>query len=191
MLRAQPGASSSRINSAVEWAGVDGVVLLAVPGSALASESACAAFARSLGPFAAGKIVLDATNPLDSELNELVWERGRSSAEVLQDALPESFVFKAFNTVGLEHMAAPAGKLVNRRRLTLMYAGAEERAQQAGDLISAVGFEPQYVGHIRHARNLEALAELYIHLGAGVGGGHWAALDGTRPFHFQVLRRQE
>lgn len=87
-LRAQPGASGSRINSAVEWAGVDGAVLLAVPGSALASESACAAFARSLGPFAAGKIVLDATNPLDTELNELVWERGRSSAEVLQEALP-------------------------------------------------------------------------------------------------------
>lgn len=59
-------------------------------------------------------------------------------------------------------MAAPDGELVTQQRLTLMYAGAEERAKQAGDLISAVGFEPQYVGHIRHARNLEALAELYI-----------------------------
>ncbi|KAL4430937.1 hypothetical protein ABPG75_006193 [Micractinium tetrahymenae] len=189
-LKAQPGASGSRIDDAVEWAGRGGAVLLAVPGSALASEAACAALARSLGPFAAGKVVVDATNPLDSELNELVWERGRSSAEVLQEALPESFVFKAFNSVGVEHMAAPDAKLVTGQRLTLMYAGAEERARDVGELIAAVGFEPQYVGHIRYARNLEALAELYIHLGAGRGGAHWAAPDGTRPFHFQVLRRQ-
>lgn len=87
-LRAQPGASGSSIGGAVEWAGAGGAVLLAVPGSALASDAACAAFAHSLGPFTAGKVVLDATNPLDSELNELVWERGRSSAEVLQEALP-------------------------------------------------------------------------------------------------------
>ncbi len=36
----------------------------------------------------------------------------------------------------------------------------------------------------------QALAELYIHLGGGMGGADWAAEDGTRTFHFQVLRRR-
>lgn len=34
------------------------------------------------------------------------------------------------------------------------------------------------------------LPGLLQHLGAGLGGVHWAAPDGTRPFHFQVLRRK-
>ena len=122
------------------------------------------------------------------------------------------------------------------QRLSLMYAGPEERQAQAAELIAAVGFEPQWVGHVRYARNLEvcegslvrchgafhcsqrhwraartrsmrargcsdtaaapllqcaqALAELYIHLGGGMGGADWGADDGTRPFHFQVLRRR-
>ena len=88
-LRAQPAAQGSSIAEAVGWA--DQVVLV-VPGSALASDAACASFARSLGPHAGGKVFLDATNPLDTEGTELCWERGRSSAEVLQEALPGGWV---------------------------------------------------------------------------------------------------
>lgn len=88
VMHTQRGASGGSINDAVEWAGTGGAVLLAVPGSALASDAACSSLARLLGPFAAGKIVLDATNPLDRELNGLVWERGRSGAEVLAEVLP-------------------------------------------------------------------------------------------------------
>lgn len=63
-------------------------VLLTMPGSALGTDAAAAAFARSLGPAVAGKVVIDATNPLNDELTELCWARGRSSAEVLQQELP-------------------------------------------------------------------------------------------------------
>jgi hypothetical protein len=35
----------------------------------------------------------------------------------------------------------------------------------------------------RYARNLEALAELYVHMGAGIGG-----VKHGRNFHFQVIR---
>ena len=84
-LRTQPTAQGSSIAEAVGWADQ---VVLAVPGAALASDAACAAFARCLGPHAAGKVILAATNPLDREGNELCWERGRSSAEALQEALP-------------------------------------------------------------------------------------------------------
>jgi len=87
-LKAQPEARGGTFPEAVKWAGEGGAVLLAVPGSALGSTAASASFARSLGPFAAGKLVIDATNPLDQEGNELCWERGHSTAELLQEALP-------------------------------------------------------------------------------------------------------
>ncbi len=96
-LHAQPAAAGGGVAEAVEWAGGGPgrcAVLLTVPGSALASDSACAAFARSLGPFAAGQVVIDATNPLDSEGSELCWARGRSSAEVLAQCLPGEWTAK-------------------------------------------------------------------------------------------------
>lgn len=95
-LKRQPGAQGGTVADVVEWAGGggagSGAVILAVPGTALATDAACAAIARSLGPFVAGKIVLDATNPLDSEANVLCWERGRSSAELLAECLPGEWV---------------------------------------------------------------------------------------------------
>mgnify|MGYP001810952531 CR=1 FL=1 len=94
-LRRQPGASGGGIAEAVQWAGgggAQGAVLLTVPGSALASDAACAELAAGLGPAAAGATVIDATNPLDRHGNELCWARGRSSAEALQEALPGELV---------------------------------------------------------------------------------------------------
>ena len=98
-------------------------------------------------------------------------------------------MYKAFNTVGVEHMAHPDGSLVTGQRLTLLFAGSAARQAEAAALIRTVGFLPHWVGHVRYARNLEALAELYIHCGAGLGGAHWGQADGTRPFHFQLLCR--
>ena len=44
-----------------------------------------------------------------------------------------------------------------------------------------------YVGPIRYARNLEALAELWIHMGVpGLKGG---AERMGRSFHFQFIRK--
>lgn len=46
----------------------------------------------------------------------------------------------------------------------------------------------QYVGPIRYARNLDAIAELWIHLsipGCGEGAEDWG-----RDFHFQVVDKE-
>jgi hypothetical protein len=65
-----------------------------------------------------------------------------------QGALPSSYVFKAFNTIGLEHMAAlgPQGAAVfggeaaaiERGPITMLYAGAEEKRAVAAAIISDV-----------------------------------------------------
>lgn len=59
-------------------------------------------------------------------------------------------------------MAAPDGSRVTGQRLTLMFAGPAERQADAAAVIEAVGFQPEWVGHVRYARNLEvgAAAEL-------------------------------
>lgn len=58
------------------------------------------------------------------------------------------------------------------------------------EIIKAVGFEPKYVGPIRYARNLEAIAELWIHLSAPPIGFNNGLVWG-RDFHFQVVKKDK
>lgn len=58
----------------------------------------------------------------------------------------------------------------------------------AAEVISGVGFVPKYVGPIRFARNLEAIAELWINLGVPfIGRQHGGTEDWGRAFHFQTI----
>jgi len=52
--------------------------------------------------------------------------------------------------------------------------------------IATKGFAPRYVGPIRYARNLEAMAELWIHCGIGAAGLNHT-VDWGRDFAFQVV----
>lgn len=56
-------------------------------------------------------------------------------------------------------------------------------------VISASGFKPQYVGPIRYARNLEAIAELWHHLALPTWGDVPAevSIEWGYNFHFQVI----
>ena len=54
--------------------------------------------------------------------------------------------------------------------LNAMFAGPKEKRNEAQSLITAVGFRGLYVGPIRYSRNLEAMAELWVHLIVGPGG---------------------
>jgi 8-hydroxy-5-deazaflavin:NADPH oxidoreductase len=103
---------------------------------------------------------------------EIRWQQGTSAGEVLAAALPHSFVYKAFNTIGAEHMAAADGSRIfadpaASGPLTMLFAGADnaDHRSTVEAIVEGVGFSPRYLGPIRYARNLEAIAELYIHLG--------------------------
>lgn len=95
----------------------------------------------------------------------------------------------AFNTVGVEHLGAGNGSAINGQQLTMLFAGPKGGApyELAQSVIAGVGFVPKYVGPIRYARNLDAIAELWIHLSIpGAGETHE---DWGRNFHFQVIER--
>ena len=145
------------------------VVILACTGSH--DDAGIEALAASLGDCAT-KVVLDATNPF-SEFPEKScrWGHIRSGGEVLAAALPSSAVYKAFNSVGVEHMKHPEGSALGgnggeREREDMLVAGdpREPFLDVALAVVTAVGFIPRYVGPIRYARNLEAIAELWVHL---------------------------
>ena len=90
-------------------AGAD-IVVLAVP------YGAVAAVAAEIAPVAAGKIVIDPTNPLKADYSGLATGGGTSGAEQLARLLPGRKVVKAFNTVFAGNAAQPAGARLPARR---------------------------------------------------------------------------
>mmetsp|Transcript_40755 Transcript_40755/g.85616 ORF Transcript_40755/g.85616 Transcript_40755/m.85616 type:complete len:288 (+) Transcript_40755:171-1034(+) len=129
-----------------------------------------------------GIIIIDATNPLgpyEEGLPIRTWEDGMSSTEKLASYLPSSTfkVYKSFNTLGLEHMKEALGK-------DMMIAGDPDPMYRliAEEVVKGVGFKPFYVGPIRYARNLEALAEMWIHMAIPGLGGRCA----SRNFWFSI-----
>ena len=61
------------------------------------------------------------------------------------------------------HLADPS-LLAGPGALTMLYAGPLSHAATVDEIIVSAGFKPFRVGPIRYARNLEAIAELWIHL---------------------------
>ncbi|KAL6757504.1 hypothetical protein V8C86DRAFT_2624335 [Haematococcus lacustris] len=155
-----PAAARAKVAEGIKVATVpkaiseSAVVLLALPGAH--DPAGLGQTVAGLGPGVAGKVVLDAMNPLS--------------------AYPGLEVFKAFNTIATKQMEHPDGSLVDGKQHSMMFAGGPEGRDIAEQVIAAAGFKPVWVGPIRFARNLEALAELYIHLcvpGLTSGAPHW------------------
>ena len=125
---------------------------------------------ESLGDLS-NKILIDATNPLSefSDGLQIRWAQGTSGGEYIQSLLPNTKVYKAFNTLGVEHMSDGTGK-------DMMYAGPDK---DIAPIVAAVGYRPIYVGPIRYARNLEAIAELWIHCAVPPLAGNYLGRDWT------------
>lgn len=147
--------------------GVDAVVL-AVPFDAVEG------IAADLSSELAGKVVIDATNPLAVDLSGLATS-GISAAELVQQAAPEARVVKAFNTVFAANQAAPE---VDGTRLDGFVAADDAEAKQTViDLLTQVGYRPIDVGPLSFARHLEGMALINIALNATNG---WAWQTGWK-----------
>ena len=138
------------------------VVILAVPFPALDDVT------RNLGAALDGKVVVDATNALDANMN-LALGYTTSGAEELQKKLPRARVVKAFNNVFAQHM--DSGK-VGATPLTAFVAGDDAAAKHvAVSLAKDIGFEAVDAGPLKNARLLEPLGYLNIQLGYVLGQG--------------------
>ena len=144
-------------------AGAD-IVVLAVPYTAVAE------IAAEIAPVAAGKVVIDPTNPLKPDYSGLSTDGKTSAAEELARLLPESKVVKAFNTVFAGNAADPQALGF---QLDSLFATDDDAAKDAVcGLSGSIGFRPIHVGPLAAARELEAMAWLNIRLQL-ISNGNW------------------
>jgi 8-hydroxy-5-deazaflavin:NADPH oxidoreductase len=144
------------------------IVVLALPHAAVDEV------ANELGPALAGKVVVDASNPLNTTFTDLVTV-GTSSAEDLQRQLPDASVIKAFNTTFASRHGNPTE---GDASLDAFIAGDDAEAKaKVGELASSLGYRVIDAGSLRMARSLEEMAFLNITLNATNG---WAWQSGWK-----------
>ena len=139
---------------ATAWSGTESAIKLSKPDNA------------------AGKVVIDATNPLDFSGGvppKLAVGHNDSGGERVQRWLPKALVVKAFNMVGNAHFFRPQ---FPGGPPTMFYAGNDADAKaQVAKILADFGWESIDLGGIETARYLEPLAMVWIvH---GFGSGTW------------------
>ena len=127
----------------------------------------------------AGKVLIDATNPLGMVEGGLGLTMGfdTSGAEKIAAMAPQALVFKTFNQTGFENMADASGYAA---RPVIFVAGDDAASKPAVLALAAdAGFEAIDVGGLRAARLLEPFAMLWIELARkrGLGSGFTFALQ--------------
>ena len=149
-----------------EWAEM---VILGIPYGAVAEV------VSPLQERLAGKVVVDATNPIHADWSPRWLGEQNSAGEETARLLPVSPVVKAFNTIFADMMepekiaSVPGG-------IAGFYCGDYSTANQTvGKLMRAIGFHPIEVGGMMCARYLEAMAHLNIQLAVGMQRGTQAA----------------
>lgn len=163
-LAAVPGAQAASFEEAARTADI---AVLALPWTGL-RECIEAAGAKNL----AGKLVIDASNPLDFSkgVPELAVGHTDSAGEIVQRLAPQAKVVKAFNTITAGHMVNP--KLADGVP-DMFIAGNDEAAKRdVSRILEAFGWrKPIDMGGIEASRLLEALAMLWISY--GFRNNHW------------------
>jgi len=158
------GARAAESNRAAV-AGAD-LVVLAVPYAAVDEVLG------SIGDAVAGKVLIDATNPLKADYSGLA-TNGVSGAEDIQGKAQGARVVKAFNTAFAARQADPT--VTGGLRVDGYVAGDDEDAKATVlRLAEAIGFNPVDVGGLAMSRYLEGMAWLNISLQMKNGWG-WQA----------------
>lgn len=137
----------------VDAAAAADVIILAVPG--MATE----AVVKSLGDLS-GKIIIDATNPLVFAGNPptVTYGTDRSLGEIVQEAHPDAFVVKAFNTIGWPQMIDPPTPAP-----VIPLAGDNADAKKkVAEWVHAMGIDTVDVGSIYHARITEYMVVMFL-----------------------------
>jgi 8-hydroxy-5-deazaflavin:NADPH oxidoreductase len=140
-------------------------------------ESAVATAIPGLGSLA-GKIVIDATNPLTADMSLAVGHND-SAGETVARLAPGARVVKAFNTTGANNMA---DSRYGGGKLMMPIAGDDAKAKATVmSLANELGFEAIDTGPLTMSRHLEPMAMVWIKLALVQNMG--------RNFGFALLRR--
>jgi NADPH-dependent F420 reductase len=131
------------------------IVIVAVPYDKLGEVF------RGLGSSVDGKVVVDATNHVNTQNPGEVLGT-TSNAEEIQKRHPKVLVVKAFNYAFAARMAEPT---VGGTRLDGFVAGDDQAAKdKVLELVKSIGFRPIDAGPLVMARALEGMALLIITL---------------------------
>ncbi len=119
----------------------------------------------------AGKVVIDAMNPLDFSGGfppKLSICGEDSLGERVQRALPDAKVVKAFNTIGNPYFVDPS---FPDGRPTMLIAGDDEDAKRTvGDVLADFGWSDTIdIGGIEGSRELEAICIVWVKIGGARG----------------------
>jgi 8-hydroxy-5-deazaflavin:NADPH oxidoreductase len=119
----------------------------------------------------AGKVAIDATNPLASDPATggpgLAVGHTDSGGEIVQRAIPDARVVKAFNTVNANLMVDPG---LPGGPQPMFIAGDDDAAKATvGDILADFGWDAFDVGGIEQSRQLEALVLLWVAVGGRRG----------------------
>ena len=109
-----------------------------------------------------GKIVVDITNPLDTEAFEPILPDAGSGAQEVAAAAPTARVVKAFNTTFAGTLAG-GGKVAGQPLDVFIASDDEDAKRTVAKLAEDGGLRPVDAGPLRRARELEALG--YLHMG--------------------------
>ncbi len=167
---------NARAASVREAATASEVVVLAVPWSATQD-------ALQKAGSLAGKIIVDATNPIELGAEGLskglVLGHTTSAGEQVAAWSKGARIVKAFNTTGYLNMADPD---YGGQKATMLLCGDDAEAKKVVlKLGEDLGFETLDAGPLKTARLLESFAMLWIHL---------AYMAGLGPnFAFKLLKR--
>jgi hypothetical protein len=166
-LRAWSQDTGVPLATFADTAGASELIVLATKGVANEEVIALA------GPDSfAGKVVIDATNPLDFSGGGPALAVGHtdSGGEIVQRALPGARVVKAFNTVGNALMVDPD---LPGGRPTMFIAGDDANANATvTQLLDDFGWDALVTGGIEASRQLEELCILWVQVGQ-TRGGKW------------------
>ena len=164
--------ANARSGTAAEASAASEILLVATPWAA--TEIAIAGAGD-----VTGKIIIDATNPLQDDLSGLIVGTTTSAGEKVQLLATGARVVKAFNTIGSNIMDDPS---FGSEKALMMYCGDDAGAKEVvGQLATEIGFDALDLGPLTMARVLEPMALLWISLAYARGLG--------RDIAFKLMKR--
>ena len=114
-----------------------------------------------------GKVVVDITNPIDTQAFEPLRLEGGSAAQEIQASAPRARVVKAFNTTFAGTLTE--GEVAGQALDVLLASDDEDAKQAVSDIVRQSGLRPIDAGPLARARELEALGFLHMALQEPLG----------------------